>query len=83
MIETVARAILKARYFDREPEGYDNFEGFLSGLYPENRDEAYDEARAAIEAMREPTEGIESVFGKHGLLVVWDELIDAALKEEG
>jgi len=53
MIERAARAILKARFFDCEPEAYGNdLEAFFAGLDEQHAHEAEFEARAAIEAMR-------------------------------
>jgi len=68
----------------------------ISGVIPAGNDYATDAARAAIEAMREPTDemlcdGAEA--GDHGVLngelhperrsvgLVWYGMIDAALKE--
>ena len=56
MVERVARAILKARYYDCEPEMYGNdVERFCDEMYSEFDDlvaESEHEARAAIEAMQ-------------------------------
>lgn len=48
----VARAILKARFYDCEPEMYGSVEEFFASMFSEHVDEAVQEARAAIEAMR-------------------------------
>lgn len=55
MVERVARAILKARYYDCEPEMYGSVERFYDEIYSEFDDlvaESEHEARAAIEAMQ-------------------------------
>lgn len=48
----VARAILKARFYDCEPEMYGSVEEFFASMFSEHVDEAVQEARAAIEAMQ-------------------------------
>lgn len=48
----VARAILKARYYDYEPDAYGSVEEFFDILYAEQMYEAVQEAKAAIEAMQ-------------------------------
>lgn len=64
-IEEVARAILKARYYDCEPEMYGNsLEGFFAAIDPEHLEDARIEARAAIEAMREPTTDMKMAGGR-------------------
>ncbi len=56
MIERVAKSILKVRFYDPEPHMYGNDpEDFFYQLDPDHIIDAHDEARAAIEAMREPT----------------------------
>lgn len=53
MIERVARAILKARYYDCEPEMYGNDVGaFFAGIDSDLVHDAEYEARAAIGAMQ-------------------------------
>lgn len=52
MITRVARAILKRRYY--EPEFHTNEESFYLDCDPDHVMEAEADARAAIEAMREP-----------------------------
>lgn len=54
MIERVARAILKVRFYDPEPQMYSGLDNFFSDIDEEHLIAARDEARAAIEAMREP-----------------------------
>ena len=55
-IDEVARAILKARFYDCEPEMYGNdLDAFFREIDADHIVDAHDEARAAIEAMREPT----------------------------
>ncbi|MGC4393720.1 hypothetical protein [Agrobacterium sp. M50-1] len=65
MIEKVAMAILKRRYYDPEPQMYGNDpEAFFYQLDPDHILDAHDEAKAAIEAMREPTpEMLEAATG--------------------
>lgn len=72
MIERVARAIAK-------------------GEYGENVDDVWhtciDDARAAIEAMREPTEAmLDAGYGAEptgaALVAPWEAMIDAALAEQ-
>lgn len=53
MITLAARAILKRRYY--EPEFYTDEESFYLDCDPDLVIEAEADARAAIEAMREPT----------------------------
>lgn len=65
MIERVARAILA-----KVPIGY--------GM---RKDEAREYARAAIEAMREPTLAMRKVCDFECAEVTWPKLIDAALSE--
>jgi hypothetical protein len=56
MIEKVARAILKARFYDIEEESYNcDLELFWESLDEEHCHDALYEARAAIEAMQTPT----------------------------
>lgn len=53
MVERVARAILKARYYDCEPGMYGNDVGvFFAGIDRDLVRDAEYEARAAIEAMQ-------------------------------
>jgi len=58
MIERVARAILKRRYYDCEPDMYVDLDWFFWVMENESGDiwsDAMDEARVAIAEMREPT----------------------------
>lgn len=56
MIERVAKALLKARFYDYEPGAYENdLEKFFKVVDPDHVEAAEYEARAAIEAMREPS----------------------------
>lgn len=65
MVEKVARAILKRRFYDCEPEAYGHREDtFWEDLDPDHILDAHDEARAAIKAMREPTEAM-AIRGVH------------------
>ena len=53
MVERVARAILKARYYDCEPGMYGNDVGaFFAGIDSDMVHDSEYEARAAIEAMQ-------------------------------
>ncbi len=87
MIERVRDAILKAQYYDPEPEAYGHsLELFRASTYPEHVDEATAMARAAIEAMMDPTDrmidaGYEDVRGKP--VATWKLMIRAALEAEG
>lgn len=57
MVERVARAILKARFYDPEPDMYGHdLERFHREMDPDQADEAKREARSAILAIREPSE---------------------------
>lgn len=90
MIERVARAIARAQgldcWFDGEPESVvSNYPG-QTGKY---RQRFYESARAAIEAMREPTENMITVgrIGVNGdtpydrdCILVWHDMIDVVLK---
>lgn len=64
MIEKVALAILKCRYYDPEPQMYGNDpEAFFFQLDPDQTLDAHDEARAAIAAMRDPTDAmVEALY---------------------
>lgn len=71
MIERVAQAILKARFYDCEPEAYgDSTETFFAEIDDELVEGARDEARAAIEAMREPTGAMTAAGIKRS--VAWE-----------
>lgn len=84
MIERVARAICKDRYLD----GGTDDDGW-SDLTEMQREDYRGNARAAIEAMREPTgEMCEAgdaylVGGKEDLRQVFRAMIDEALKSNG
>lgn len=96
MIVRVRNAILKARFYDCEPEMYESLEAFIETMDPEHLLDATVEARAAIEAMRGADERLsvpgglaieeslfedgECAFG--AAASAWDAMIDAALKEE-
>lgn len=87
MIERVARAILKVRFYDCEPDAYGyREETFWKELDPDHIIDAYDEARAAIKAMREPTQAMMvqmEIAGGAGMRGVWWMGIEAALQEDG
>lgn len=83
MIERVARAIWASEYTSPWPDG----DGYPDDEY---RLVARKQARAAIEAMREPTDAMKAVDGIHwgygchvcgGLTEGWQAMIDAALSE--
>jgi len=85
MITRVSRAILKRRYY--EPEFYTDEESFYLDCDPDHVMEAEADARAAIEAMREPTdEMLEAMaapfewgFGVSDAREAFQRAIDAAL----
>lgn len=83
MVERVARAICKTRFLnggDEDDDGWDSATPGIQSDYMAN-------ARAAIEAMREPTDAMREIMGSHASngMVNWDDyhdaMIDAALKE--
>ena len=47
------------------------------------RVDALKQARAAIEAMREPTDGMVEAGNRMGCIPTYSRMIDAALSEEG
>jgi hypothetical protein len=51
LIEDMARAILKTRWYDCEPDAYDSPESFLIEIDPDHWIDARDEARAALAAI--------------------------------
>lgn len=91
MIERVARAILKARFYDCEPDMYNGLDGFYHEIDEEHVEDARREARDAIKAMREPTDAmVDAALGATGIyedgsndyLVHYRSMIDAALLEQ-
>ena len=65
MIERVARAILKRRFYDCEPDMYVDLDWFFWVMENESAEiwsDAQAEARAAIEAMREPTPEMQAAI---------------------
>ncbi|MDE2106770.1 MAG: hypothetical protein KGL39_56670 [Patescibacteria group bacterium] len=48
IVGKVARGILKARFYDCEPEMYESLEAFFAEMDPEHWDGAREEARAAL-----------------------------------
>lgn len=76
MIERVARAICKADGQDPDHEGELTDEGTFQW-------QSYvTDARAAIEAMREPTKAmIAACYPDEDAGLIWRDMIDAALKE--
>lgn len=95
MVERVARAITQARFYDCEPEMYGNdIERFFTELDSDLMGVARIEARAAIEAMREPANAMLEYSGSmegydpeqgtipdHDHIAWWQTMIDAALSE--
>lgn len=91
MIEQVALAIFRSRYSDSEHLAYwpDRLDELVNG--PPFDAEGYrDMARAAIEAMREPSEEMtlcgaeiepfrETFIGKTAAAIAWRSMIDAVL----
>lgn len=88
MVERVARAILKRRYYDCEPEAYGNdVDGFIWKLDPDHIFDANDEARAAIEAMANPTDSmVDAAAGEYvppgDFIPGYNAAIRAALLEQ-
>jgi hypothetical protein len=83
MIERVARAILKARFYDCEPDMYNGLDGFYHEIDEEHVEDARREARAAIEAMRSAPEHLAAdlrLDGQH--IASYHDIIDAALNEQ-
>ena len=90
MKERIARAILKRRFYDCEPDMYGRD---LERFFAEHEDglmvEAQDEADAVLDAMREPTERMieGGVTADHGgtlgsrTIKCWQAMIDAAISE--
>lgn len=52
-VERVARAILKAEFYDCEPGMYESLDAFFAEVWDEHKDEAEHKAHAAIAAMQE------------------------------
>jgi len=86
MIERIARAIWNQRRASVAELGIDLEEWGDGGIPRANK--VFEEARAAIEAMREPTEAMlkasDSIMGggwqnSHSDAETWDAMIDAAL----
>lgn len=76
MIERVARAIRHSRNPTIFPK-WDDLDIKIKLMY-------YKEAKAAIEAMREPTEEMIELFNDHDWIDrYWEPAIDAALKDDG
>jgi hypothetical protein len=73
LIEAMARAILKTRWYDCEPDAYDNLESFWIEIDPDHWIDARDEARAALAAIN--ARGDRVVPG-----VATGEMCDAAVK---
>lgn len=101
MIERVARAILKRRFYDCEPDMYVDLDWFFWVMENESGEiwpDALNEARAAIEAMREPDNAMlnaaskamspdrrptpKRVSVKMKHRIRYRAMIDAALKDE-
>lgn len=86
MKEHIARAILKRRFYDCEPDMYGHdLERFFAELDSEHMHGARDEAEAVLDAMREPTEGLEKkvreLSGGFNDRPMYQAYIDAAKAE--
>ncbi len=86
MVETVARALC-LRTKNAPPESYPD--GYVEKYVNRNWDLFVDIARAAIEAMRVPTEDMKQRGGRHlglspqdgaSVASAWNAMIDAALE---
>lgn len=75
-IEDVARVL--------EPQAWAAKGGLDSLAYQNRRTSSLRKARAAIEAMRTPTEAMENAGDNHAMSCakVWVAMIEAALKEQ-
>lgn len=87
MIERVAAAIANRRAGRRGAPAVSNVLDLLKAISGGKLyEEVIDDARAVIEAMREPTDSM-TILGAHAslsdlpALTVWQAMIDAALKE--
>lgn len=78
MVERVARAICQSECDNRLGPG--KCKG-CSQVWRESW--IINQARAAIEAMREPTEAMASEIGRHDTVSIWKAMIDAALAKHG
>lgn len=80
MIEKVARVFAYAHYARQFPKGDSrDLEKLKNNWQP-----FADDARTAIEAMREPPDDVGHKFEMHhtGYAALWRTMIDAALKEQ-
>ena len=88
MKERIARAILKRRFYDCEPDMYGHdLERFFAEIDSEHIHEARDEAEAVLEEIGEPTQDMyfaayETGVPAHFVRPVWEAMIEAA-KAEG
>jgi len=76
MIEKVARALYCERIGDPDYDFEDDPRGWSRSMH-------IAQARAAIEAMREPTEAMENAaitYGDSPILLTYEAMIDAALE---
>ena len=86
-IERAAKAILKVRFYDCEPDMYDGLDGFFNELDGELFDGAKSEASAAIASMRDPTDAMkeaadrDNTYYGHVATNKYRAMIDAALKD--
>ncbi|MBA1156944.1 hypothetical protein [Microvirga mediterraneensis] len=82
MVEKVARAIFSTNYHPDDGEFASRM--FDNDDHPQEKRRAYRAARLAIEAMREPTEGMVDACGtgecRKWARGVWAEMIGAALR---
>lgn len=94
MKERIARAILKRRFYDCEPDMYGrDLERFFSEIDPQHMHDARDEVEAVLAAMRDPDEKMlnfgachvdqnRDVFDEGDIaLSVFQAMIDAAISE--
>lgn len=82
MVEKVARAICDSDFCDNGDHGAGEA---WAGMDEQQRDYYRDNARAAIKALREPTEAMIATAawedGEYTARTVWGQMIDAALAE--
>lgn len=92
MIEKVARALARQTLTDLGKQAFDRLPDYYNKDFSSRERKEFEaQARAAIKAMREPTEGMKTCseeiywgYSCHvcgGLKEGWQSMIDAALKE--
>lgn len=88
MIEKIAKALVVQQYGERVLEFWPDRLSFTVSGPPFHADEYRDMARAAIEAMREPTEAMVASASdnlddeEHAIRCAWQAMIDATLSEK-